>query len=380
MTVRTVRSSIAPGRHFLSGADAIVEGAVTAGCGYFAGYPITPTTEVLERIAVRFPEVGARFMQMEDEIASVCSCIGASWAGVKAMTVTSGPGFTLMQEGIGHAVMTEAPLVVVDGQRAGPSTGQVTVGAGDVMQARWGMHGGIPVIALSPWSVQELFDVTIHAFNLAERYRTVVFVMAEAATMHLQEELDVAPEVTVYERDKAPRKPPFGCDTPDGVPPMPSFGEGEKLLVTASTHDAKGFRRTSDPATERVLASRLHNKIMMHASELAEVEEHSLDDADYAFVAYGFTARSALSAVRVLRDEGVKVGLLRLKTLWPFPQQQVAALGRRVRGILVPEMNLGQMVNPVAAAACCPVVLHAQMDGTVIYPQPVVEAMRRLAS
>ncbi len=380
MAVRTVRSSIAPGRHFLSGADAIVEGAVTAGCGYFAGYPITPTTEVLERIAVRFPEVGARFMQMEDEIASVCSCVGASWAGKKAMTVTSGPGFTLMQEGIGHAVMTEAPLVVIDGQRAGPSTGQVTVGAGDVMQARWGMHGGIPTIALSPWSVQELFDVTIQAFNLAERYRTVVFVMAEAATMHLQEELEVPAEVELYERDKAPGQPPFGCDSPDGVPPMPSFGEGEKLLVTASTHDARGFRRTSDPGTERVLASRLHNKIMMHAPELVQVEAHLLDDADYAFIAYGFTARSALSAARTLRGEGVKVGLLRLRTLWPFPQEAVAALGCRVRGILVPEMNLGQMVHPVAAAATCPVVLHPQMDGTVIYPQPLVESMRRLAS
>jgi 2-oxoglutarate ferredoxin oxidoreductase subunit alpha len=193
---------------------------------------------------------------MEDEIASVCSCIGASWAGAKALTVTSGPGFSLMQEGLGHAVMTEAPLVLVDGQRAGPATGQVLVGAGDVMQARWGMHGGIPTIALSPWSVQELYDGTIRAFNLAEKYRTPVFVMAEAATMHLREILDVPAEVRLYERDKRPGAPPFGCDAPDGVPPMPSFGEGEKLLVTASTHDARGFRRTEDAATHRVLTSR----------------------------------------------------------------------------------------------------------------------------
>jgi 2-oxoglutarate/2-oxoacid ferredoxin oxidoreductase subunit alpha len=377
MPWRTVASVLSPGRHFLSGADAITEAAVAARCGYFAGYPITPTTEVLERIAVRFPEVGAAFTQMEDEIASVCSCVGASWSGAKSMTVTSGPGFSLMQEGIGHALMTEAPLVVVDGQRAGPSTGQVLVGAGDVMQARWGMHGGIPTIALSPWSVQELYDGTIRAFNLAERFRTPVFVMAEAATMHLREILDVAPEVALYERDKSPGLPPFGCDAPDGVPPMPAFGEGEKLLVTASTHDARGFRRTEDPVTHRELTSRLYHKIMMHVPDIAEVEEHYLDDASVAFVAYGFTARSALSAVEELRRDGVPAGLLRLKTLWPFPADEVERLGRKVNTIVVPEMNLGQMVHEVRATASCEVVPFNQMDGTVIYPSKLVDAMRR---
>jgi len=377
MPWRTVPSVLGPGRHYLSGAEAIVEAAVAARCGYFAGYPITPTTEVLERISERFPEVGASFAQMEDEIASVCSCIGASWAGAKAMTITSGPGFTLMQEGIGHAQMTEAPLVVVDGQRAGPSTGQVTVGSGDVMQARWGMHGGIPTIAVAPWSVQELYDGTIRAFNLAEKFRTPVFVMAEAATMHLREILTVAPDVELYERDKSRGLPPFGCDTPDGVPPMPCFGEGEKLLVTASTHEARGFRRTEDPTTHRVLTSRLYHKIMDHVSELSEVEEHHLDDAEAAFVAYGFTARSALSAVEELRREGVKVGLLRLKTLWPFPASDVERLGRQVRTIVVPEMNLGQMVDVVTAHVRCGVVPFNQMDGTVIYPAVLVDAMRR---
>jgi len=377
MPWRTVSSVLSPGRHYLSGADAIAEGAIAARCGYFAGYPITPTTEVLERIAERFPQVGSSFAQMEDEIASVCSCVGASWAGAKAMTVTSGPGFTLMQEGIGHAQMTEAPLVVVDGQRAGPSTGQVVVGAGDVMQARWGMHGGIPTIALAPWSVQELYDGTARAFNLAEKYRTPVFVMAEAATMHLREIVQVTPEIELYERDKKPGYPPFGCDTPDGVPPMPSFGEGEKLLVTASTHDERGFRRTEDPVAHRVLTSRLYHKIMDHVADLAEVEEHQLDDTEFAFVAYGFTARSALAAVEELRSDGLKVGLLRLKTLWPFPTNEVGRLGRRVTVIVVPEMNLGQMVHVVAAAAHCPVVPFNQMDGTVIYPALLVDAMRR---
>ncbi|MBN1151737.1 MAG: 2-oxoacid:acceptor oxidoreductase subunit alpha [Dehalococcoidia bacterium] len=377
MPWRSVPSVLKPGRHFLSGAEAIVEAAIAARCGYFAGYPITPTTEVLEGIAERFPAVGASFAQMEDEIASVCSCVGASWAGVKAMTITSGPGFSLMQEGISHALMTEAPLVVVDGQRAGPSTGQVTVGSGDVMQARWGMHGGIPTVALAPWSVQELYDGMIRAFNLAERYRTPVFVMAEAATMHLREILDVPADVRLYERDKKPGAPPFGSDTPDGVPPMPSFGEGEKLLVTASTHEARGFRRTEDPVTHRVLTSRLYHKIMDHVADIAEVEEHQLDDAEAAFVTYGFTARSALSAVEDLRREGLKVGLLRLKTLWPFPREQVALLGDRVRHIVVPEMNLGQMVHVVSGVARCNVVPFNQMDGTVIYPSVLAEAMRR---
>ncbi len=380
MAWRKVSSVLKPGRHFLSGADAIVEAAVAARCGYFAGYPITPTTEVLEGIAERFPREGAAFAQMEDEIASVCSCVGASWAGKKAMTVTSGPGFSLMQEGIGHALMTEAPLVVVDGQRAGPSTGQVMVGAGDVMQARWGMHGGLPTIALAPWSVQELYDGTIRAFNLAEKFRTPVFVMAEAATMHLREILDVTPEIELYERDKNPGVPPFGCDAPDGVPPMPSFGEGEKLLVTASTHDARGYRRTEDPTTHRVLTARLYNKIMMHVPEIAEVEGYYLDDAEAAFVAYGFTARSALSAVEELRHDGLKVGLLRLKTLWPFPASDVERLGKQVRNIVVPEMNLGQMVHVVRAIAECNVTPCNQMDGTVMYPSVLADAMRRALS
>jgi 2-oxoglutarate ferredoxin oxidoreductase subunit alpha len=204
--------------------------------------------------------------------------------------------------------------------------------------------------------------------------------MAEAATMHLREILDVSPEVQLYERDKSPGVPPFGCDTPDGVPPMPSFGEGEKLLVTASTHDARGYRRTEDPVTHRVLTARLYNKIMMHVPEIAEVEGYHLDDAEAAFVAYGFTARSALSAVEELRLEGMKVGLLRLKTLWPFPASDVERLGKQVRTIVVPEMNLGQMVYVVDAIAECNVTPCNQMDGTVMYPSVLADAMRRALS
>ncbi len=376
MPWRTVSSVMSPGRYYMSGADAVAEGAVAARCGYYAGYPITPTTEVMEHIASRFPEVGAVFQQMEDEIGSVCSCVGASWSGVKAMTVTSGPGFSLMQEGIGHALMTEAPIVLVDGQRAGPSTGQVTVGGGDVMQARWGMHGGMPTIALAPSSVQESYNITIRAFNLAEKYRMPVFVMADAATMHLWETLHVQQQVDLYERDKASGQPLFGSDEPGGVPPMPCFGEGERLLVTASTHDEWGFRKTADPATERVLTRRLYDKVMLHTEDIIEVERYRLDDAGLAVVAYGFTARSAIAAVDTLRDEGVKIGLLRLKTLWPFPVAEVEELGRRVRGIIVPEMNLGQMVYVVQANADCEVVPYTQMDGTVIYPESIIDTVR----
>ena len=223
MAWKKMKSMLPAGSYYFSGAEAIAEGAIAAGCGYYAGYPITPTTETLERISIRFREVGSVFMQMEDEIASICSCIGASWAGAKAMTVTSGPGFSLMQEGIGYAVMTETPLVVVNAQRAGPSTGQISVSSGDIMQARWGSHGGIPTIALSPWSVQELYDQSINAFNLAERYRVPVLIMAEAATAHLRERINIPEEVKLFDRQEKPGAAPFGTEEDDGVPPMPSF-------------------------------------------------------------------------------------------------------------------------------------------------------------
>ena len=367
-------------KKFVQGNEACVEGALYAGLGFFAGYPITPSTEIAEHLSYRLPQGGGRFIQMEDEIASMSAIIGASLTGSKAMTATSGPGFSLMQEALGYAVMGEIPCVVVDVQRGGPSTGLPThASQGDIMQARWGMHGGIPTIATAPWSVQELYDGAIRAFNLAEKYRLPVLVMAEAATMHLRETLVVSAQVQLYDRDKAAGKPPFGCAAPDGVPPMPAFGEGEKLLVTASTHNEWGFRRTADPETERVLVKRLYNKVMMHVDDIAEIEEYYLDDADEAVIAYGFTARAALAAVEELRSEGRRVGLLRLCTLWPFPADRVKALSERMKRILVPEMNLGQMVCVVEAAARCDVIPFNQMDGTVIYPASIVDALRGAA-
>ncbi len=369
MPIETVESLLTPGTHYLSGNEAAAEGALAAGCDFYAGYPITPSSEIMERMARRLPELGRRFAQMEDEIASACAVIGASWAGARAMTATSGPGFSLMMEALGYAAFTETPMVIVDVQRAGPCTGQATrVGSGDVMQAKWGSHGDYQPVALSPWSVQEMYDMGAEAFNLAERYRVPVIVLAEEAVGHLHERIEVPPSTRIVRRERDPGAEPFGTEAPDGVPPMPAFGDGARLLVTGSTHDPRGFRRTEDPEVHRRLVERLSRKILDRRSEICRTEAHLLDDADTPFVAYGFTARSALQAVRQLRDRGRRVGLLRLQTLWPFPCEAVADLGRRVGRILVPEMNLGQVEGEVRKAAGCPVAAYHQVDGRVIHP------------
>ena len=379
MGLEEMKSILPAGSYYFSGDEAVAEGAIAARCGYFAGYPITPATEIMERISVRFTEVGAVFMQMEDEIASICSCIGASWAGAKAMTVTSGPGFSLMQEGIGYAVMTEAPVVIVDTQRAGPGTGQATrVGSGDIMQAKWGSHGGSEIIALSPWSVQELYDQTINAFNLAERYRIPVLLMAEEATAHLWERMQVSGSVTLFRREKKAGAPPFGTRENNGVPPMPAFGEGEKLLVTGSTHDEYGIRKITDPLVQERLVTRLHNKIVNNREEIIEYENYYLEDATVVVVCYGFTARSSLFAVERMRDEGEKIGMVRLKTLWPFASEVIRHIGSKVKKILVPEMNTGQVVGEVTKYASCDVVPYNQVNGEVIHPNTIMEQLRRL--
>ena len=379
MGLQKVKSALPAGSYYFSGDEAVAEGAIAARCGYCAGYPITPATETLERLSVRFGEVGAVFMQMEDEIASICSCIGASWAGAKAMTITSGPGFSLMQEGIGYAVFTETPVVIVDAQRAGPSTGQATrVGGGDIMQAKWGSHGDYQTIALSPWSVQELYDQTIQAFNLAEEYRVPVLLMAEEATAHLRERMQVSGEIELLSRKKKAGAPPFGTKEDDGVPPMPAFGEGEKLLVTGSTHDEWGIRKITHPLVHEKLVTRLHNKILHHGQEIIQYEPYYLEDAIIAVVANGFTARSALFAVERLREAGKKIGMVRLKTLWPFPIGVIKDIGSGVKKILVPEMNMGQVVGEVMKYAACDVVPYNQVNGEIIHPNTITEQLRRL--
>lgn len=373
-----VQSLLKPGYHYLSGNEAAAEGAIASGCDFYAGYPITPSSEIMERMAQRLPELGRRFVQMEDEIGSICAVIGASWAGARAMTATSGPGFSLMMEGLGYAVFTETPIVVMDIQRAGPCTGQATrVGAGDVMQAKWGMHGDVQVIALSPWSVQEMYEFAVDSFNLAERYRVPVVLLGEEAVGHLRERISIPEKIKVVKRDRSQDRPPFGTEEPAGIPPMPAFGEGARLLVTGSTHDPWGVRRTEDPEVHRKLVERINRKILERREEICRTEEYFLQDAEEAVIAYGFTARSALYAVKRLREKGRKAGLLRLQTLWPFPEHAVSVLGKRVKKILVPEMNLGQVMGEVKKVAQCRVEGYHQVNGEIIHPDAILEAMER---
>ena len=379
MPSRWIKVPFPKGMYYLSGNEAAAEGAISAGCRFYAGYPITPSSEIMERMALRLKEVGGVFIQMEDEIASISAVIGASWAGAKAMTATSGPGFSLMQESIGYAAFTETPCVIIDVQRAGPCTGQATrVGSGDIMQAKWGSHGDYQVIALSPWSVREMYDLTLRAFNLSERYRVPAIVMAEEAVGHLRENLSISAKVEVWNRKKRKGASPFGTEEEEGVPPMPAFGEGERLLVTGSTHDALGFRKTDDPEAHTTLVSRINEKILKNRGEIIETEAYFLKDSEIAIITYGFTARTSLYAVNLLRKEGMKVGMLRPKTLWPFPGEAVGELGKRVKKVLVPEMNLGQVAGEVEKYCSCEVIPLGQTNGEVIQPEKIFDALKKI--
>jgi 2-oxoglutarate ferredoxin oxidoreductase subunit alpha len=378
MQLKKTKSALEPGWYFMQGDEACAEGAIAAGCRFYAGYPITPASEIMTHMVRRLADVAGVFIQMEDEIGSISSVIGASWAGAKAMTATSGPGISLMTEGIGYAVITETPCVIVDVQRAGPSTGQATrPGQGDVMQVKWGPHGDNEVVAFAPWSVQEMYDLTIKAFNFAERFRVPAFVLADEAVGHLRETLVVKEEVEVFDRFKAPNLPPFGTDAPNGVPPMPAFGEGANLLVTGSTHDSWGFRKTADSAVQARLTERLVLKVQDFKSEVIETEAHLLEDSEIAVVSYGFTARAALQAVKSLRKQGTKVGLLRLVSIWPFAAEAIAELGKRCRVIFVPEMNRGQVAGELKKYTTTPVISIPKTNGEVIEPAEIVEGIRR---
>jgi len=379
MPPRWIKAPIARGMHYFSGNEAAAEGAIAAGCRFYAGYPITPSSEIMERMALRLREVGGVFIQMEDEIASISAVIGASWAGAKAMTATSGPGFSLMQESVGYAAFTETPCVIIDVQRAGPCTGQATrVGSGDIMQAKWGSHGDYQVIAFSPWSVQELYELTLRAFNLSERYRVPALVMADEAVGHLRENVSIGAKVEVWDRRKKRGGSPFGTEEEDGVPPMPAFGEGERVLVTGSTHDANGFRKTDDPEAHEKLVERINEKILKNRNGMIETEEYFLEDSDIAIIAYGFTARTSLYVVKQMRKEGAKVGLLRLKTLWPFPEEVVAEVGKRVKKVMVPEMNRGQVAGEVKKFCSSDVIPLEQTNGEIIPPERILESLRRI--
>ena len=368
----TVQSQLIPGAHYMMGDEACAEGAIAAGCGFYGGYPITPASEIMIHMAARLPETGGVFVQMEDEIGSMAAVIGASWAGVKSMTATAGPGFSLMMENIGYACMTETPCVVVDIQRAGPSTGQASRPAsGDVMQAKWGTHGGVEIIALCPWSVQEMYDLTIRAFNLSERFRVPVILLGDAIVGHLRESFQVDAAIELFNRVKVPGAPPFGTDEEDGVPPMPAFGDGEQLLITGSTHDRHGIRKTADPEVQNRLLRRLSQKITSHLDEITDYELYYEEGARRMVVAYGSTARSALWAVKEVRGRGEKVGLLRLKSIWPFPGQVIRQWASLCEELIVPETNLGQVSQVVRQYTATPVSLVSQTNGEIMDPRRV---------
>ena len=345
---------IKPSTHFWSGNEACVEAALIVGCRFFAGYPISPSNEIPEQLSERLPQVDGIFIQMEDELASIGAVMGVSWAGKKAMTATSGPGFSLMQETIGWGFMTETPCVIVNVQRAGPGTGQATkCGQGDIMQARWGTHGDYSAIALSPNSVQEMFELTIRAFNLAEKYRTPVILLADEIIAHVREKITVPPleQIKIVERKKPKSgdKAFFGLEE---VAPMPSVGEGFNVAVTASTHDEYGVRFTQDPLVHRRIVGNLNAKINNHAADIVEVESYNVDKCKVAIVSYGCTSRAVYEAVERAEDEGIKIGFVRLKTIWPFPDDPVRKLSEIAERIIVPEMNLGQVCREVQRVAC----------------------------
>ena len=366
----------------MQGNEACAEGAIAAGVRFFAGYPITPSTEVAETMAKLLPRVGGKFVQMEDEIASMGAILGASLAGMKAMDATSGPGFSLKQELIGYAACAEIPCVLVDVQRVGPSTGQPTAPSqGDVMQARWGTHGDHPMIALAPWSVRETYDATVMAVNYAERFRTPVILLMDEIVGHLREkvELPEPADLDIYPR-RQPKKTraegyePYAPDE-DLVPNVADFGKGYHIHVTGLIHDDTAFPVGSPTITEQSIR-RLHEKIDRAGEEIIHTECSFMDDAEYAVVAFGGTARTAYEAVRAARARGEKVGLVRLITIWPFADKVIASLAQKVKGILVAEMNYGQVVGEVrrAAAGACPVELCGKYNMQAFEPQEIETA------
>ncbi len=367
---------------FLSGNEACAEGAFYAGALFYAGYPITPSSEIAQIASERLPAIGGTYVQMEDEIASMAAIIGASCCGVKSFTATSGPGFSLMQENLGVAVMGEVPCVVINVQRSGPSTGLATNPAqADIMQARWGTHGDHSMIALTPSSVQECYEMTIRAFDLSEKYRCPVLVLTDKTVAQMRE------KVVLYEpgeRKLAERKKPSGpaeeylpyrADD-DGIPPMAAFGDKRLLRVTSSTHNEQGFTN-DDPGNAYTLIRRLYDKIEDNVDDIAVFKTYLMDDADTAFIAFGITARAALNAVYKLREEGHKVGLIDMSTMWPFPDRKLKEAVSGCRALLVPEMNLGQLVREVNRICCDKEVYsYTKSDGKNIFPAEIIKAWR----
>ncbi len=374
------------GEHFLTGDHACAEGGMAAGCMFFGGYPITPSTEIAERMSVRLPQVGGIFIQMEDELASMNSILGASWGGWKSMTCTSGPGFSLMMENLGLGIVLETPTVLVNIQRGGPSTGLPTlVGQADMMQAKWGSHGDYQIIAFAPNSPQEIFDQTIKAFNLSEIYRTPVLVMSDESVGHMTEKVVIPPreELEVVQRRYTKKKPgeyrPYDYDE-NGLADMVKAGDGHRIHVTGLTHDERGYP-VINAERQAWMVQHLQDKILKNKEKIIEVEKINLDDADIVVISYGISSRVAHRAMDLAREEGIKVGMLRLITVWPFPDYMIRELAPKVKAFVTVELNMGQIALEVerctAGQAGCYSVPHA--GGDVHKPEDIAEVIKEAA-
>lgn len=366
---------------FIQGNEACARGAIKAGCRFFAGYPITPSTEVAEDMALFLPKEGGSFIQMEDEISALGAVIGAVWGGLKAMTATSGPGFSLMQEHVGYAAMTETPLVIVNMQRGSPSTGQPTMASqSDMMQARWGSHGDYEVITLSPSSVQECFDFTVEAFNLAEKYRVPVMVMGDEIVGHMREKIAIPEKVGIHPRKKPEEGPenflPYKAD-PTGVSAMPAFGDGYKIHVTGLTHDERGYPDTSNPETHSKLVKRLCDKIITNRNEIGRIKTGFTDDADVVIISYGAPSRSVLTAVKKAREDGIKAGYIKIDIVWPFPEEKILEASKNAQKVIVVELNLGQVFYEVQRVLRDKdVELLPKIGGGMQLPEEILERIK----
>ncbi len=370
----------------MTGNEACAEGAIAGGLRFYAGYPITPSSEIAEILSQELPKVGGKFIQMEDEIASMGAIIGASLAGAKSMTATSGPGFSLKQENLGYASMAEVPCVIINVMRGGPSTGLPTLPAqGDVMQARWGTHGDHPIIVLMPNTVREVFDLTVRAFNLTEKYRIPVIVLLDEILGHVNEKviLPKPEEVEVWDREK-PSVPPEKYlpyqETESDIPPFVSFGEGYRYHVTGLVHDQTGFPTNNSVQIARLL-NRLNRKVDRYRDEIMDLDEEKDEGAKIGVFSYGSTSRSARRAIILAREQGVKIHSIRPKVIWPFPDKEVATMSEGVDTIIVPEMNFGQMAHEVewAARGRCEVVKVNRIDGEPINPKEILDVIMDLA-
>ena len=383
-----LRSNTGAPKDFIQGNIACAEGAIAAGCRFFAGYPITPATEIAEHMSKRLFSQGGTFIQTEDEIAAIATVIGASWGGAKAMTATSGPGISLMQENIGLAVATETPCVLVNVQRGAPSTGSPSVPLqGDMLQPRFGSHGEYQIVAVAPATPQEMFDHTVWAFNKAEKYRTPVFVLADALVGHMRAEVSLTrgEELSLENRKVLARYEGVHQQIflDEDVAPMPVFGRGLKANVTGSCHREDGFRNVSDPRVLDHLIKTLRAKILKHREDLVVVEADQMDDARIALFSYGVTSRAAVEAVRLARAEGIAAGSFRAVTVWPFPDEELVELAARLDAIIVCENNLGQIVHFVRSAVegRCPVeFLPPQTLGTLHDPQRILTKIKEVLS